>query len=79
MAQQRITVEFAVESVERLQRAVTRAIADATGKPALEPVSIMSPEGLRFLFIDEFNQEHWVLAKQAYQVDAWRQAWFVAR
>lgn len=79
MAQQKITVEFAPESVERLQRAVTRAVADGIGKPALEPVSIQSPEGLRFLFIDGDNQEHWVLAEKAHLVGAWRQAWFVAR
>jgi hypothetical protein len=82
MAQQKITVEFAVESVERLRRAITEAIQEGrttysvTGK--LEPVSIQTPDGERFLFIDSDNQEHWVSARviQEAQSMNWRQAWF---
>ena len=82
MAQQKITVEFAVESVERLRRAITEAVQEGrtaysvTGK--LEPVTIQAPDGERFLFIDSDNQEHWVSewAVQGAQGMNWRQAWF---
>jgi hypothetical protein len=39
MAQQKITVEFEAQSVERLQRAITQAIADGRG-PAAEPTVV---------------------------------------
>jgi hypothetical protein len=89
MAQQKVTVEFAPESLERLRRAVTEAIKDGrmtVGEPArpapiLEPVTIQSPDGERFLFIDPDNQEHWIRPREwdAAELSGWRQAWFRAR
>jgi hypothetical protein len=86
MAQQKITVEFEPQSVDRLRRAITQAIADGRvtpGKAAsiVEPVTIQSPDGERFLFIDQDNQEHWVASRTIAGAESlgWRQAWFRAR
>jgi hypothetical protein len=80
MAEQKITVRFDPESVDSLRRAIAQATSSKVA-PVVEPITIQAPDGERFLFIDEDNQEHWVRSRsmEVAKDDGWRQAFFLSR